>query len=62
MPLTFEVGPTQFTPTSYRDYLGINPDDYVTITSFTHHPFYQPFILEIPTTPTARSTTCRCTN
>lgn len=48
VPLTFEVGPTQFTPTSYRDYLGINPDDYVTITSFTHHPFYQPFILEIP--------------
>lgn len=48
VPLTFEVGPTQFTPTSYRDYLGLNPDDYVTITSFTHHPFYQPFILEIP--------------
>ncbi len=48
VPLTFEVGPTQFTPTSYRDYLGITPDDYVTITSFTHHPFYQPFILEIP--------------
>lgn len=48
VPLTFVVGPTQFTPLSYRDYLGINPDDYVTITSFTHHPFYQPFVLEIP--------------
>ena len=48
VPLTFEVGPTQFTATSYRDYLGLNADDYVTITSFTHHPFYQPFILEIP--------------
>lgn len=48
VPLTFEVGGTQFTPISYRDYLGLSPDDYVTITSFTHHPFYTPFILEIP--------------
>jgi bleomycin hydrolase len=28
--------------------LGINPDDYVLITSFSHHPFYKPFVLEIP--------------
>jgi bleomycin hydrolase len=28
--------------------LGINVDDYVTITSFTHHPFWRKFILEIP--------------
>jgi bleomycin hydrolase len=37
-----------YTPQSYRDSLGINPDDYVTITSFTHHPFWGKFILEIP--------------
>lgn len=37
-----------FSPQSYRDFLGINPDDYVTITSFTHHPFWEKFILEIP--------------
>ncbi len=48
VPLQFEVNGTMFTPTSYRDYLGINADDYVTITSFTHHPFYEKFILEIP--------------
>lgn len=36
------------TPIFYRDYLGINPDDYVSITSFTHHPFWTKFILEIP--------------
>lgn len=47
-PLTFVVNGTQFTPTSYRDFLGINPDDYVHLTSFTHHPFYAPFILEVP--------------
>lgn len=26
----------------------INPDDYVEITSYTHHPYYTAFILEIP--------------
>lgn len=30
------------------DKIGINPDDYIEITSFSHHPFYQKFILEIP--------------
>ncbi|MEO6760174.1 MAG: C1 family peptidase [Saprospiraceae bacterium] len=48
VPLKFVVGQTEFTPISYRDYLGINPDDYVTITSFTHHPFYSTFVLEVP--------------
>lgn len=48
VPLQFEVNGTMFTPVSFRDFLGINPDDYVTITSFSHHPFYEKFILEIP--------------
>jgi bleomycin hydrolase len=28
--------------------LKINPDDYIEITSYTHHPFYKPFVLEVP--------------
>ncbi len=48
VPTKFTVNGTIFTPESYRDFLGLNTDDYVTITSFTHHPFYAPFILEIP--------------
>ncbi len=28
--------------------MGLIPDDYVEITSFTHHPFYTWFVLEIP--------------
>ncbi len=36
-----------FTPVSYRDALKINPADYVTITSFTHHPFYTKFAIEV---------------
>lgn len=46
-PSEFEVDGVRYTPESYRDYLGINADDYVNITSFTHHPFYEPFIIEV---------------
>ena len=46
-PETFTVNGVEYTPESYRDHLGINYDDYVNITSFTHHPFYEPFIIEV---------------
>jgi bleomycin hydrolase len=48
VPLQFEVGGTLFTPVSYRDFLDIKADNYVTVTSFTHHPFFEKFILEVP--------------
>ncbi|OQY03058.1 MAG: aminopeptidase [Bacteroidetes bacterium 4572_117] len=39
----------EYTPKSFaKDVTGLNADDYITITSFNHHPYYQPFILEIP--------------
>ena len=47
-PESFKVGKKTFTPEEYRDHLGINVDDYVNLTSFSHHPFYSQFILEIP--------------
>ena len=47
-PETFTVNGTSYTPESYRDFLGINMDDYVNLSSFTHHPFYEPFIIEVP--------------
>ena len=34
-------------PQSYAASLGLNMDDYVSLTSFTHHPFYEQFIIEI---------------
>ena len=46
-PETFVVDGKEYTPKSYRDALGINYDDYVNISSFTHHPFYEPFIIEV---------------
>jgi bleomycin hydrolase len=37
-----------FSPEEFRDYLGLHPENYVNLTSFAHHPFGQPFVLEIP--------------
>ena len=46
-PETFVVDGKTYTPASYRDAMKINPDDYVELTSFTHHPFYTWFALEV---------------
>lgn len=48
LPTSFEVEGKNFTPITYRNHLGLNPSNYVTLTSFTHHPFYKQFILEVP--------------
>jgi bleomycin hydrolase len=37
-----------YTPTTFVESLGFNPDDYVEITSYSHRPFYSSFDLEIP--------------
>ncbi|MCT4644057.1 MAG: aminopeptidase [Carboxylicivirga sp.] len=49
IPETFEYSGKQYTPLQFRDQVAkINVDDYVSITSFNHHPFYSKVILEIP--------------
>lgn len=47
-PETFTYKGRQYTPQSYAQSLGISGDDFIQITSFTHHPFYKSFVLEIP--------------
>ena len=47
VPETFTYNGKTYTPQSYQASLGLNLDDYVSLTSYTHHPFYEPFILEI---------------
>ncbi len=38
-----------FTPQTFaRNYLKFNAEDYINFTSFTHHPYYKPFIIEVP--------------
>lgn len=48
VPEKFIYKGKEYTPQSYMESLGITPDNYVGLTSFTHHPFYKPFALEIP--------------
>jgi len=45
---TYKDGKT-YTPRSFADdVVGVDADDYKFITSFTHHPYYSPFVLEVP--------------
>ena len=47
VPETFTVDGKTYTAESYANSLGLNMDDYVSITSFTHHPFYTDFAIEV---------------
>ena len=48
MPETFVYEGKEYTPASFAASLPIRMEDYIDITSFTHHPFYTKFIIEIP--------------
>ena len=47
-PETFVYEGKTYTPREWVKSLGLNPDDYVSLTSYTHHPFYERFALEVP--------------
>jgi bleomycin hydrolase len=48
VPETFQYRGKEYTPTSFAESLGLKMDDYVALTSFTHHPYYKPFTIEVP--------------
>ena len=48
LPEKFTYKGKEYTPKSFAASLPINPDDYVAYSSFTHHPFYEEFVLEVP--------------
>ena len=43
----FDYNGKKYTPKSFASELGLNADDYIEIGSYTHHPFYGKFILEV---------------
>ena len=47
-PESFTYEGVEYTPKSFYESLGLNASDYVSLTSYTHHPFYTSFALEIP--------------
>ncbi len=48
LPKKVKTGKGRFTPIEFRDKFEIDPDDFVELTSYSHHPFYRPFVLEVP--------------
>lgn len=49
LPENFEFNGKTYTPKSFAvDHLEFNVDDYIELTSYSHHPYYEKFILEIP--------------
>ena len=48
VPQTFIYEGKRYTPQSFAALLGLKSDDYVSLTSFTHHPFYSKFPIEVP--------------
>ena len=47
-PEEFVYEGKKYTPKSFVKMLGLKEEDYVSITSYTHHPFYERFALEVP--------------
>jgi bleomycin hydrolase len=48
LPEKIADGKSHVTPAQYASNLSLNPGDYIEITSFSHHPYYSWFVLEIP--------------
>ncbi len=47
-PEKFTYDGKSHTPLSFAKHIDLSPDNYISLSSFTHHPFYSKFILEIP--------------
>lgn len=47
MPEKFTYNGKSYTPKTFAQSLGLKAEDYISITSFTHHPFYKKCVLEI---------------
>jgi len=47
LPQEFTYKGKKYTPRSFADSFGLNMNDYVSLTSYSHHPFYEAFALEI---------------
>ena len=48
MPESFTWEGKEYTPKSFAESLPIDMENYIDLSSFTHHPFYEQFVLEVP--------------
>ena len=47
LPQEFTYKGKKYTPRSFADSFGLNMSDYISLTSYSHHPFYEAFAIEI---------------
>ena len=47
-PENFTYKGKEYTPKTFAESLGLKAEDYVSLTSYTHHPFYSQFAIEVP--------------
>ena len=47
IPTKFKYMGKEFTPKSFAESVNFDADDYIFISSYTHHPFYEEFIIEV---------------
>jgi bleomycin hydrolase len=48
LPTSFTYNGKTHTPNTFATSLELNMDDYIVLTSYTHQPYYRPFVLELP--------------
>ena len=48
LPKKIKANEENLSPLEFKNKLELNPDDYIELTSYTHHPFYKAFVLEVP--------------
>ena len=48
LPKTFTYDGVEYTPQSFRDMTELKIDDYIEFTSYSHHPYYEAFVVAIP--------------
>lgn len=49
VPQSFDYKGKKYTPQTFaKEVVGINPDEYVELSSFSDHPYYLPFVLMVP--------------
>lgn len=48
VPEEFEWNKKKYSPTSFNAEMELKIEDYISLTSFSHHPYYEEFVLEIP--------------
>lgn len=48
LPETFTYQGKTYTPKSFQEEMGLDFNDYISVTSYTHHPFYEKYAIEVP--------------